>query len=155
MLFRCRSFTVITILLALALLIPGCGRKTALIAPQKMAPVAISDLRYFLGENGVRLEWTYPAKVENGDELSAIENFEVLRAEIPEKEYCEGCPVRFDKQALVEAGVLPAKGEERTATYKEVDLREGFRYLYKVRSRAAGLYPSSDSNVISFTWKSP
>jgi len=154
MFFSCRSLTAITILLALTLM-PGCGRKTALIAPQKLVPVAISDLRYFLDENGVSLEWTYPVKMENGDELRVIENFEVLRAAIPEEEYCEGCPVRFGKQVLVDGGPLPVKGESRTATYNEVDLRDGYRYLYKVRSRSAGLYSSGDSNLISFTWKSP
>ena len=154
MFFSCRILTAITILLALTLM-SGCGRKTALIPPQKMVPVAISDLRYFLDENGVSLEWTYPVKMENGDELLAIENFEVLRAEIPEEEYCEGCPVRFEKQVLVDGGPLPAKGESRTATYNEADLRDGYRYLYKVRSRAGWWYPSSDSNLVSFFWRSP
>lgn len=154
MFFSCRNLTLITILLILALM-PGCGRKTALIPPQKMVPVAISDLRYFLDENGVRLEWTYPVKMENGVELLAIENFEVFRAEIPEEEYCDGCPVRFGKQVLVDGGVLPAKGESRKATFIESDLQNGYRYLYKVRSRAGQWYPSSDSNLISFTWKLP
>ena len=154
MFFSCRSLTTITILLAL-ILMPGCGRKTALIPPQKLVPVAISDLRYFLDESGVSLEWTYPAKMENGDELQAIESFEVLRAEIPEEEYCEGCPVRFEKQVLVDGGPLPATGESRTAAYKEADLQNGYRYLYKVRSRAGWWYPSSDSNIVLFTWRSP
>ncbi len=154
MFFSCRILTAITILLALTLRL-GCGRKTALIPPQKMVPVAISDLRYFLDENGVSLEWTYPVKMENGDELLVIENFEVFRAEIPEEEYCEGCPVRFGKQVLVDGGVLPAKGESRTATYNEADLQDGYRYLYKVRSRAGWWYPSCDSNLVSFSWRSP
>ena len=154
MFFCCRSLTAITMLLALTLL-PGCGRKTALVPPQKLVPVAISDLHYFLDESGVSLKWTYPVKMENGDELLAIESFEVLRAEIPEEEYCEGCPVRFEKQVLIDGGPLPVSGESRTAVYKEADLRDGYRYQYKVRSRAGRWYPSNDSNIISFTWRSP
>jgi len=154
MLFRCRSLTAITILLVLALM-PGCGRKTALITPQNLVPAAISDLRYFLDENGVSLKWTYPVKMENGDELLAVEGFEVSRAEIAEEDYCEGCPVRFEKQVLVDGEVLPVKGESRTVTYNEADLRDGYRYVYKVRSRAGRWYPSRDSNLVSFTWKSP
>ena len=134
---------------------PGCGRKTALTPPQKLVPVAISDLRYFLDESGVSLEWTYPAKMENGDELLAIESFEVLQAKILEEEYCKGCPVRFAKQVSVDGGVLPATGESRTATYEEADLQNGYRYLYKVRSRTGWWYPSSDSNMVSFTWSTP
>ena len=107
MLFSCRSFTVIIMLLVLTLM-PGCGRKTNLIPPQKLVPVAIRDLRYFLDETGASLKWTYPVKMENGDLLSAIESFEILRAEIPEEDYCEGCPVRFEKHVVIDGGPLPA-----------------------------------------------
>jgi hypothetical protein len=154
MLFSCRSLTVFTLLLVLALM-PGCGKKLALIPPQELVPVAINDLRYSLDESGVSLKWTYPDEMESGDELQAIESFEVLRAEIPEEEYCEGCPVRFEKQVLIDGGSLPVSGESRTAVYKEADLRDGYRYQYKVRSRAGRWYPSNDSNIISFTWRSP
>ena len=154
MFFSCRNLAAVIILLALTLM-PGCGRKTALIVPQKLVPVAISDLRYFLDESGVSLKWTYPAKMENGDQLLAIESFEVLQAKILEEEYCKGCPVRFAKQVSVDGGVLPATGESRTATYEETDLQYGYRYLYKVRSRAGWWYPSSDSNMVSFTWSTP
>jgi hypothetical protein len=154
MFFSCRSLTAVIILLALTLL-PGCGRKTVLVPPQKLVPVTISDLRYFLDESGVSLKWTYPAKMENGDELHAIESFEVLRAGFPEEEYCQGCPIQFAEPVSVDGGALPATGESRTATYIEADLQDGYRYLYKVRSRAGWWYPSSDSNIISFTWRTP
>ena len=153
MFFSCRNLTAITMLLALTLM-PGCGKKTPLVPPQKLVPVAINDLRYFLDESGVSLKWTYPVEMENGDELSAIESFEVLRAEIPEEEYCEGCPIRFKKQGLIDGGPVPASGENRTALYKEADLRDGYRYQYKVRSRTGWWYTSKDSNIISFTWRS-
>jgi hypothetical protein len=149
----CRSLTAIAIILALTLM-PGCGRKTDLVPPQKLVPVAISDLSYSLDENGVTLKWTYPVKMENGDELLAIEGFEVLWAEIAEEEYCKGCPVQFARLDLVSGGNLPATGESRTATYQETDLRDGFRYLFKVRSQAGWWYPSSDSNIVSFSWGS-
>ena len=154
MLFSCRSFTVIIMLLVLTLM-PGCGRKTNLIPPQKLVPVAIRDLRYFLDESGVSLKWTYPVKMENGDLLSAIESFEILRAEIPEEEYCEGCPIRFEMHVVIDGGPLPASGENRTAAFKEADMQDGYRYLYKVRSQAGWWYPSRDSNTVSFTWRSP
>ena len=151
MVISCRSFTAVTIMLTLVLM-SGCGRKTALIPPQKFVPVAISDLRYFFDESGVSLEWTFPEKMENGDELPGIESFEVLRAEILQEDYCEGCPVQFNKQVSVEGGPLPVTGESKTAVYKETGLQDGYRYLYKVRSRAGLWYSSGDSNIISFIW---
>ncbi|MFC1837170.1 fibronectin type III domain-containing protein [Thermodesulfobacteriota bacterium] len=150
----CRNLTVITVLLVVALM-PGCGRKTPLVPPQKLVPVAINDLRYSLDENGVSLQWSYPVRMENGDVLTSIESFEVLRAEILHDEYCEGCPVRFDKQVLIEGGPLPATGESRKATYRDAGLRDGYRYLYKVRSRGDWWFPSNDSNIVSFLWSSP
>lgn len=153
MFFHCRIVALV-LLLASALL-PGCGRKTALIPPQQLVPVAINDLRHTLDENGVTLKWTYPAKMENGDELSAIESFEILRAKIPADQFCDGCPVQFEEPVEIDGGYLPASGESRTAEYSEGHLQEGYHYLYKVRSRAGWWYPSSDSNVISFTWRVP
>ena len=150
-----RCSIIVFLLLSLFALLPGCGRKTPLIPPQELVPVAINDLHYKLDENGATLIWTYPAQLKNGDELFFIENFELLRAVIPEEQFCEGCPVQFEKTVEIAGGYLPESGASRTAEYTEVHLQNGYRYLFKVRSRAEGWYWSSDSNVISFTWRPP
>jgi len=144
----CRSYTAVTVIL-LIMLLPGCGKKTPLLPPQRLVPERINDLRYVLDENGVTLEWSYPTKMENGDSLQAIENFEIYRAVMPEKEFCPGCPVRYEESVEIDAGRLPPSGG-RSAAYKEGYLQNGYRYLYKVRSRAGGWYASGDSNVVSF-----
>ena len=154
MLLGCRSFTVVTVLLFIALL-PGCGRKTALIPPQKLVPLAINDLRYFLDENGVTLKWSYPSAMENGDELQGIESFEVQRAVISEAEYCDGCPVQYEEPLEIEGGSLPESGETRTAVFTDAYPQNGKRYFYKVRSRAGWWYPSRDSNIVFFVWRQP
>jgi len=154
MLFHCRSLVVICLVLTVTF-IAGCGRKADLVPPQKLVPVAVNDLQYNLEGNRVSLSWTYPAKMENGEELRAIEVFEVLRAEVPEEDYCEGCPVRFDKQALIDGGPLPAAGGTGRAIYEDSGLKAGYRYLYKVRSRAGWWYFSNDSNVVTFVWRPP
>jgi fibronectin type 3 domain-containing protein len=146
-----RSFTAVSVLLLITLL-PGCGRKTALVPPQKLVPVTITDLRYVLDENGVRLMWSYPTKMENGDELQLVENFEIYRSFIPEKDFCQGCPVHYEEPIEIDGGRLPASGESREASYTEGYLQSGYRYFYKVRSRAGWWYPSGDSNVVSFVW---
>ena len=147
-------FITVTVIVLMTLL-SGCGRKTALVPPQKLVPVAINDLRYVLDENGVTLRWSYPTKMENGDKLQAIESFEIFRVVIPEGEFCEGCPVRYEEPVEIDGGRLPASGDARTALYTERYLQSGYRYLYKVRSRAGWWYPSSDSNVVSFSWGVP
>ena len=149
-----RSFTAVTVILFITLL-SGCGRKTALVPPQKLVPVRINDLRYVLTEYGVTLEWSYPTKMENGDELQAIESFEIYRAVLPEDEFCQGCPVQYEDPVEIDGGRLPAAKGTRTAVYTEGFLRNGYRYLYKIRARAGWWYPSGDSNVVSFVWAVP
>ncbi len=155
MFLNLRSRPVITFFVMVMAVMSGCGKKSTLIPPQQLVPVAINDLSFLLDESGVSLKWTYPSELESGEELLAIESFELLKAEIPEKDYCEGCPVRFEKQAQVDGGPLPESGESRSAAYRDAGMRDGYRYFYKVRSRVGWWYPSSDSNIISFTWRLP
>ncbi len=137
------------------ILLSGCGRKTALVPPQKLVPVRINDLRYVLDEEGVTLKWTYPTKMENGDELQAVESFEIYRAVIPEEDFCPECPVRYEEPVEIDGGPLSPAGDARIAVYTEENLQTGYHYLYKVRSRAGGWYESGDSNVVSFVWTVP
>jgi hypothetical protein len=130
----------------------GCGRKTDLVLPQSLVPVAIKDLRYSLDENGVTLQWSYTYKMETGDELTEIDSFEVFRAAMPDDDYCDGCPVRFDKPIIIDGGVLPDSGRKKTARFTEGNLQVGYRDIYKVRSRAKWWYPSRDSNRVAFVW---
>lgn len=151
---KSRGLTAVTVFLFLALL-PACGRKTSLVPPQKLVPVAITDLQYVLHENGVTLKWSFPTKMESGDELQAIDSFEIYRAAISEEKYCEDCPVQYEEPVEIDGGRLPPSGGGRTAIYREGYLQSGYRYLYKVRSRAGWWYPSSDSNVVTFVWNIP
>jgi hypothetical protein len=154
MVFHGRSLAAFA-LVVIVTFISGCGRKADLVPPQKLVPVAVGDLQYTLEDNRASLAWSYPADMENGEELQAVEVFELLRAGIPEEEYCEGCPVRFDKQVLLDGGPLPDAGGTGKALYEDSDLQPGYRYLYKVRSRAGWWYFSQDSNIVSFVWRVP
>ena len=149
-----RSIAAVSVILFITLL-SGCGRKTALVPPQRLVPESIKDLRYVLDEKGVTLRWSYPVKMENGDPLHAIDSFEVQRAAIPGEDFCQGCPVQYDETVEIDGGQLPSTGEVRTASYSEGYLQDGYHYFYKVSSRAGWWYPSEDSNVVSFVWRIP
>jgi hypothetical protein len=153
----CRSFTSAVAFMVFITLLTGCGRKTALIPPQKLVPVKINDLGYVLDERGVTLKWSYPTKMENGDRLQTIDRFEIYRAGIPEEKYCPGCPVQYEEPVEIDGGRLPLAGDTRVAAYTDAReyLQSGYRYFYKVRSRAGGWYSSADSNVVSFVWTVP
>lgn len=146
------DISVFFVCLLWALLITGCGKKTNPLPPDTVLPVPIGNLSYRLDEKGVTLTWTTPTRTVEGESLPyRIEGFELFRAVIPEKEYCEGCPVPFGPSISIE-GEPGAKGK---ISYRETLLRPRNRYIYKVRTRAGWFVSSDDSNLISLIWDTP
>lgn len=141
------------LLLLLALLaLTGCGKKTRPLPPGDVQPAAVSDLAYELDEKGVTLTWSLPTQTARSGRLPyLIEKFELYRAVVPAKDYCEGCPLHFG--APVEIPVT--EGAKGKITYQESLLRPAHRYVYQVRSRAGWLVASEGSNQVSFLWDTP
>lgn len=143
-------------LLVLLVLSSGCGKKTLPVAPQTVLPVPISDLRYSLDEQGLKLSWSRPGFSETGARLKKVEDFEVLKAAYPAADFCEGCPLSFNATIPVRSPAPQKFGHNDPAvTYHDQDLQPGYRYFYKVRSVAGWQVISQDSNVISLTWMVP
>jgi len=110
------------ILLAVAFLVSGCGKKTLPVPPQTVLPAAIEDLAYLLDEKGVTLTWTVPKNTEAGEKLSGVDEFELVRALVPEDEHCAGCPLNFDTPREIE--VMPVSGSK--VSFSEALLRPGY-----------------------------
>lgn len=145
-------------LLAIALVslvLGGCGRKTLPIPPYAAVPEPITDLQYQQDENQVTLTWTYPKRTTVGSDLPGLQAFLVLRAVVPEQDYCPGCPVTFSSAVEVEAEKAIVDPKKRQAHYTETILRAGHRYLYKVQTKAGWRLVSDDSNTVNFFWDSP
>ena len=132
----------------------GCGRKTMVVPPQSVVPVAVYDLRFSLTEKGVILNWSYPQQTVQGGTLSGIDRFELLRAEVLVEDFCGGCPQPFGPPIMIPGGPLPKGGSGRQARFEDTSLRPGHHYVYKVRSRAGWRGGSSaDSKIVSFVWE--
>ena len=140
--------------LVLLAVLGGCGFKTLPVAPQDVVPVAISDLRYDLSEQGVTLSWSYPVETITGQPITELDSFVVYRAVVPEDSYCENCPIPYGKPIVIPAGSLPGEGK-KTATYEATLLRPGNLYFFQVRSKTGWLAESEPSNLVSFVWKVP
>ena len=140
---------------AIALMLAACGRKTLPIPPYEAVPEAIRDLRFEQDENQVILTWTYPQKTTVGTDLPGLQSFLVLRAVVPEQDYCQGCPVTFSSAIEVEAQKAITDAKRRQARYTETILRPGHRYIYKVQTKAGWRLVSDDSNPVSFFWDAP
>lgn len=142
-------------LVTVALTISSCGRKTLPIPPEAVIPAAIKDLSFFQDESRVVLSWTYPSETTIGTELKNIEGFQILRALVPEKDFCETCPVSLSLSAEVPFEQAVQDREKREAQFTEMVLRPGHRYLYRVRTKAGWRLISDDSNGVSFAWQAP
>jgi hypothetical protein len=137
------------------LMLTACGRKTLPIPPHEAVPEAIRDLRFQQDESLVVLTWTYPKVTTVGTKLPVVESFLVLRAVVPEQEYCPGCPVTFSSAEEVKAAQAITDSKRRQARYTETVLRPGHRYLYQVQTKAGWRVVSEPSNMVSFSWDSP
>jgi fibronectin type 3 domain-containing protein/predicted small lipoprotein YifL len=133
----------------------GCGRKTLPVPPSAVIPKAINNLNYSQDESRVILSWTYPGETTIGTELKTIEGFQIFRAVVPEKDFCETCPVSFSSTVEVAFDQAVQDRKNKRAAYTETVLRPGHRYVYKVRTKAGWRIISDDSNIISFLWEAP
>jgi len=147
-----RHFLVLTLATIFVAGLAGCGKKTRPVPPDTVMPAPITDLRYNLDEKGVELSWSYPRSTVEGDRLPyRIEKFELLRAVIPNKDYCPDCPIPFGPSIEITA----ESSDKGRVSYQETLLRPNHRYVYRVRSKAGWFVSSDDSNTVSVVWDTP
>jgi hypothetical protein len=139
---------------AAVILLGGCGYKTKPAAPQASTPRPVTDLSYELTGKGAILRWTYPKETITGEDLQGIDSFQLYRAELPEDEYCETCPIPFGKPLRLPGGILLDKSS-RQGSWETGSLQAGRIYFFMLRSQSGWLAESADSNIISFSWQTP
>ncbi len=125
------------------------------VPPATVVPKPINDLRYTLGDQGVRLDWSYPIETIRGTDINDISEFDLYRADVPLDSYCPTCPIPFGKPIKVDGGVTIVNGKQRTATYESSLLESDHKYFFKVRSRTSWWAASADSNIVTFVWSEP
>jgi len=112
-------------------------------SPPDASPVpAATDLSYEIDGGEVRLKWTVPTDIEEGEAV-------VSRARIKlDGGMCEGCPLVFQQVA-----VLPIRSLRNalTQTYRE-PLTPGFRYTYKVELKTDRGRTGAPSNLATFDY---
>lgn len=137
------------------LVVGGCGYKNHPVPPATVVPNAIGDLRYETDEKGVTLAWTYPQETIRGNDIAVIASFDLYRAEIPLQDYCGTCPIPFADPVEQPAGLATEDGKARKAVFTMSDLKPGYKYFFKVRSRTSWFAESDDSNIVTFIWQVP
>ena len=133
----------------------GCGYKDLPVAPATVVPEPIADLLYQVSDKGLELTWSFPVKTIQGSPITDISTFDLYRAAVPLADYCGGCPIPFGKAIEVDGGVVFDAKLRRKTSYNTSDLKSGYKYFYKVKSRTSWLAASDDSNIITFVWYQP
>jgi len=135
-----------------AVVLSSCGYKNMPVPPEQVVPKAVTDLRFVEEGQTGRLEWTYPVESVTGEDLPAIDSFELFQTSVTAKDYCPTCPIPFGRPQTLPAGESSVQGKKRTASAPLPRLVPGNRYFFKVRSRTSWWVASDDSNVVTFVW---
>ena len=122
------------LLMCLACLFLGCGKKDMPLPPLKDTPLP-PFLLSVDGDNdeGLIIKWTHPSSKNNNSDNQAVKGFEVFAAKRDiSMGKCRGCPLEFHKIASLPPSVFK---------YSYAALK-GYRYFIRLRA-------FSDSGAVS------
>src|SRR6185369_5894479 len=143
--------------LLLALVLSGCGKKGALIAPEALAPAPIADLALAQKGNHFQVSWSLPSKQEGGSTLRDLAGFILFRRlPLPPENDCEECLGAYRELARIELDYLQqARRIGNVILFSDFDLKPDQSYQYKVRSFNTDGVQSTDSNKVRRTALTP
>jgi predicted small lipoprotein YifL len=148
---------ILSILLLLFCLSSSCGKKGPPVAPESLVPAPVSDLRAWVRERTVTLQWTLPKKTVEGLRLEDLAGFRVFRRALPiASRNCPTCPLDFKAVAVIELN-YPKEGriEGDRVLWEDFSLQAATEYSYFVVGYNADRAPGPESNRITLFWDIP
>jgi predicted small lipoprotein YifL len=132
--------TVFGVLILLAAVLAGCGRKMPPIAPGAYPPPAVKQVSFERQQDRLTLFWTRP--LARSEKESPAVGFRVLRARQTASEAeCRTCRLRYET-----AGEVRAAAQDLSERIQFEDrLEPGYDYYYKVISFSADGLESKES----------
>jgi hypothetical protein len=151
--FELRVSTLGPLVIAIAVLLIGCGAPGDPVAPSPPVPTTIADLSAHQMGDGVALNFSLPSKTIRGERLQQAPAIEILRGELK----ADGSP-NLKSFRVVETipGELAAKyqvSDDHTQIVTPItpaDNRSasGFDAAFAIRTRASRKRSSADSNAV-------
>ena len=138
------------LLVAMVVIMWGCGKKGPPEPPTGSRPPRVRDLSYGLSKNSLKLSWTIPQPDEKAQ--LPITGFFIYRSEQRvNEEDCPNCPKIFKIIGDVPVRETePGQTGQLPLTFTET-IRPGYRYTYKVHGYSADGIRSQNSNFVEFT----
>jgi predicted small lipoprotein YifL len=139
---------LVSILITVVFLFPGCGKKGPPVPPQQKPVPIVSDLKYSIDGNRLNLVWTIPKERKNVK--AAFDGFIVYRFKRPFSDSpCKNCPKLF--QQVADISIDAYDREVNKIKYHE-EIEKGFIYNYKVVLYTKDGVFSADSNYVDFNY---
>ncbi len=148
-----KIFLLFLLLLTVASLFSGCGRKRAPVPPGTLRPERVKDLSYKIVREGAILSWSVPFRNHDGSPLTHIKEFLLFKAEAPIESACLTCPPDYGKPIRIVYDGKPEPGKKMV--YEDTTVRKGFYYTYQVKTVKGLLNVSDFSNKVTFAFHSP
>ncbi len=135
--------------LCLLSVLTGCGRKTAVLPPELVAPQAITDLSAGSAAKGIRLSWSRPVKYVGGDQMDDLAGFVVLRA-------IQGTTAQSDAFKQIALVTVEDRDRFRRAkkfSHLDSEVDSNVLYRYQVFAFTLDSDYSTASNIAEAVWK--
>jgi predicted small lipoprotein YifL len=141
---------LIALVIAIALLLSGCGKKGPPVPPRHEIPPPVTDLSWEINEQTLTLSWSVP-QVESSIHLAGFKIYR-SRKQLSVSD-CPDCPGIFKPVAdiLIENPTSQDQNGEKKI-YTE-DMETGSRYEYKVIGYTENGISSPDSNIVGFDYQ--
>jgi predicted small lipoprotein YifL len=151
--WKIRTFSskgLAALVIAIVLMLSGCGKKGPPVPPRREIPPPVTDLSWEIKNKTLALSWSVP-RVKGSIRLSG---FKIYRSQKRlSVSDCPDCPGTFKPVAdiLIKDPTRQDQNTERKR-YTEY-LEAGFRYEYKVVGYTENGISSPDSNIVEFDYQ--
>ncbi|HAY21449.1 MAG TPA: hypothetical protein DCY27_04645 [Desulfobacterales bacterium] len=126
-------FFRISLIIFLGVLIAcGCGKKMNPIPPDSLVPGAVRNFTVVQDGQGLSLQWLFPRVNIEGQPLTDIQGFRILRSQ-DRLDSTAACPPELTRLADIDLA-FPQAGEVQgeQVRYRDETLEPGYRYFYQI-----------------------
>ncbi len=144
---------IVIFLLALALLLGGCGKKLAPLGPDEVLPAPVREFRLVQEGEALTLSWLLPRVNLLGQPLTQVAGCRVYRADAKGVSPETPCPLDFVMYAEIDLA-YPKQGQVRgeAMVFQDRELVPDHRYFYRVAAYGPDGYLGGWSKTLSHAW---